>query len=53
MIPSTIKKRYESNWEKMRAGFHPLDLTYAFDIGWRTRWFSVMNIHDVYIFLDV
>ena len=49
MIPCTIKKR----WEKMRAGIHPLDLTYAFDIGWRARWFSVMNIHNGYIFLDV
>ena len=49
MISHTIKKR----WEKMRAGIHPLDLTYAFDIGWRARWFSVMRIDNGYIFLDV
>ena len=40
-------------WEKMRAGIHPLDQTYAFDIGWRARWFSVMRIDNGYIFLDV
>ena len=40
-------------WEKMRAGIHPLDQTYAFDIGWRARWFNVMMITNGYIFIDV